>query len=363
MTGSSRISLLTACPSCKAHALTVIEAKGAFAGGECPTCGTRAGSTPVRAETLPEIAVPAARCRAAAQLPIVPTPPPEAARDGEPNARRRTGLGRRVVTGAAYSSFVVAAVALLATVLYRGLPTLESEPPTALSAPVFADAPAEVPHPAIAPNTSGATALPVPPAASAIGDAGIASLIDLKRRLPGTFPDPREGMMASEMAAYRAAESATTAERALGLSAQRRREVQRRLLLAGHDPNGVDGVFGPATRAAVANWQREAGIPSTGYLGRETLALLEQQTQQAFLRTQSRAGNPAARRAAPEDPAQPAERAAGSDRCQRNDGGAIAYGSTFKCDVAGLRESLGTLRRNLNTLLRGGEPAASPGRS
>ena len=36
----------------------------------------------------------------------------------------------------------------------------------------------------------------------------------------------------------------------------------------GHDPRGVDGIFGPGTRAALSAWQTAEGLEATGYLTR-----------------------------------------------------------------------------------------------
>jgi uncharacterized caspase-like protein/peptidoglycan hydrolase-like protein with peptidoglycan-binding domain len=76
-----------------------------------------------------------------------------------------------------------------------------------------------------------------------------------------------------------AARLAKAAEAALGLDGAKRREVQARLMLAGHDPRGVDGVFGPGTRAALAAWQAAAGLEATGYLGAAALDLLTRRTE------------------------------------------------------------------------------------
>jgi peptidoglycan hydrolase-like protein with peptidoglycan-binding domain len=64
---------------------------------------------------------------------------------------------------------------------------------------------------------------------------------------------------------------AAEAEAALDLDRQRRRQVQSQLAILGHQPRGVDGVFGPNTRAAIARFQRAEGYDDTGYLTREQL--------------------------------------------------------------------------------------------
>lgn len=75
---------------------------------------------------------------------------------------------------------------------------------------------------------------------------------------------------------------AAAVEATLGLGRAERREVQVRLLLAGHDPQGADGIFGPDTRAALTAWQAAVGIEPTGYLDAAALARLERSTEAAY---------------------------------------------------------------------------------
>ncbi|WP_296765391.1 peptidoglycan-binding domain-containing protein [Sediminimonas sp.] len=63
-------------------------------------------------------------------------------------------------------------------------------------------------------------------------------------------------------------------EAALDLDRNARREVQRDLSLLGFDPRGIDGVFGPGSRAAIRAHQRSLGMPETGYLSAEQLRIL-----------------------------------------------------------------------------------------
>lgn len=67
------------------------------------------------------------------------------------------------------------------------------------------------------------------------------------------------------------------AEKALKLSANDRRDVQRWLDLLGYDPRGIDGIFGPGTRAALTRWQAQNGLPATGYLDVQSLRKLRNQ--------------------------------------------------------------------------------------
>lgn len=55
-------------------------------------------------------------------------------------------------------------------------------------------------------------------------------------------------------------------EEGLNLDREARRQVQRDLSILGHNPKGIDGIFGPATRAALTSWQRANGYEASGYL-------------------------------------------------------------------------------------------------
>lgn len=55
-------------------------------------------------------------------------------------------------------------------------------------------------------------------------------------------------------------------ETLLKLDRNARREIQRRLTLLGFDTKGVDGSFGPNSRAAIQIWQQERDFPVSGYL-------------------------------------------------------------------------------------------------
>ena len=64
------------------------------------------------------------------------------------------------------------------------------------------------------------------------------------------------------------------AENALNLSRIRKRQVQELLLALGHDPNGIDGIFGRGTRNALRDWQDKNGYEATGYLTGDQLQRL-----------------------------------------------------------------------------------------
>lgn len=67
-------------------------------------------------------------------------------------------------------------------------------------------------------------------------------------------------------AALNAEAQAQATEAALGLDRTDRRNVQRNLSLLGYNPRGIDGIFGPGSRAAIKAWQRANGYDPTGYL-------------------------------------------------------------------------------------------------
>lgn len=71
-------------------------------------------------------------------------------------------------------------------------------------------------------------------------------------------------------------------EAEMRLSRDDRREIQLRLKIAGHNPRGIDGVFGPATRAAIESWQLKNGLAQTGYLDRNQRKLLNAQTAETY---------------------------------------------------------------------------------
>ena len=111
------------------------------------------------------------------------------------------------------------------------------------------------------------------------------------------YPGGRYG--ADARAAIAALENSAQArliavEEALGLDREARKEVQRALALLGYEPRGIDGIFGPGSRAAIAAWQRAVGSSSTGYL---TGADMRTLTTQAEARAAQLAAEAEARRA------------------------------------------------------------------
>jgi len=138
-------------------------------------------------------------------------------------------------------------------------------------------------------------------------------------------------------------------EDALALKRAARIDVQRRLALAGFDPNGIDGAFGPQTRTALADFQTAWGFPATGYLEASVYAELNQRTKDAYQALQRQAA--AAPSTAPELAPIAAERQVASadvddGRCARRSDGQIIERQSLACDLAGFSENFVSLGRN-----------------
>jgi peptidoglycan hydrolase-like protein with peptidoglycan-binding domain len=71
-------------------------------------------------------------------------------------------------------------------------------------------------------------------------------------------------------------------EMELALTDRDRAVLQRRLWLLGFDPRGVDGHFGPRTRAAIASWQSAHGFPPTGFLDSDQIANINTMSRQLY---------------------------------------------------------------------------------
>jgi hypothetical protein len=172
------------------------------------------------------------------------------------------------------------------------------------------------------------------------------------------YPDPREGMMPLQLAAIMDPGLAADAEASLDLSRAKRREIQQRLRLAEHDPNGIDGVFGPATRAAISAWQKQAGLPATGFISERTLGRLMAETNDEY---HARSMAEAARRDQDRRTVAvaPVPRPRLPDGCARLNSGKIAYGHNFRCDAKGLREDLSAVGRMLAHVIGSFEPSRS----
>lgn len=85
------------------------------------------------------------------------------------------------------------------------------------------------------------------------------------------------------------AEIARQAEQALGLSRDQRRQIQRHLELLGHQPGGIDGLFGGNTRNAIGRWQSANRIQATGYLTANQISQISNQAAQRAAQLQREA--------------------------------------------------------------------------
>jgi len=71
-------------------------------------------------------------------------------------------------------------------------------------------------------------------------------------------------------------------EDGLNLTRNERRAIQRNLTLLDFDTRGIDGIFGPRSRAAIRNWQQDNGFAQTSFL---TTAQINRIDAQARRRT------------------------------------------------------------------------------
>ncbi|MEM7056315.1 MAG: peptidoglycan-binding domain-containing protein [Pseudomonadota bacterium] len=139
------------------------------------------------------------------------------------------------------------------------------------------------------------------------------------------------------------------AEESLQLSRDTRRKLQRRLSLIGYDPAGIDGIFGPKTRVAIAALQQDADLEPTGFIDAQVKELIEARSQKSFAqwRKAQRKRRALSRRLAPtaSAPVTVAKipQAKRIPKCQRGEDGLIASNQSFSCDVDLLQESLQAL--------------------
>jgi peptidoglycan hydrolase-like protein with peptidoglycan-binding domain len=91
---------------------------------------------------------------------------------------------------------------------------------------------------------------------------------------PATVAPPAERAPVEPAAPPSTGVEAEAAETALALDQAARRGVQERLNVLGYATQGIDGIFGPGTRSAIAAWQQDQNLAGTGFLGGEQLRLL-----------------------------------------------------------------------------------------
>ncbi len=96
----------------------------------------------------------------------------------------------------------------------------------------------------------------------------------------GRFPDGEHAAEAQERLDRYTETPEDRAERLeaeLDLSREDRQAIQRDLTLLGYGTRGVDGIFGPGTRAAIVGWQEAQEREATGFLTREQVTALDGQ--------------------------------------------------------------------------------------
>ena len=134
-------------------------------------------------------------------------------------------------------------------------------------------------------------------------------------------------------------------EEALRLDRDERAAVQRRLALAGFDPRGFDGIFGPNTRRAISDFQTAWDFPATGYLEETVHAELSLRTEDAYQAMRNRSSALASAKQTPD--AREAEIAAPEGKCARRADGRIVPGQSLGCDMAGFAQQFATMGRNV----------------
>ncbi len=89
-----------------------------------------------------------------------------------------------------------------------------------------------------------------------------------------TPPEPTDAAPGTAPAPGPEASPAEAAEAALSLDQAARRRIQEQLTVLGYSTPGIDGIFGPGTRGAIAEWQKAQGFAGDGFVTREQLERL-----------------------------------------------------------------------------------------
>lgn len=379
MTCAKMVPIARTCPACGAsnriYAITP-EARPSWK-INCSQCGNLLFG--FRGPTPADATAPAEEPRRAAAPQQIATSPSgrRAVRAGAVAARRPRRMritrphGIAPNPGHALTGGVVALM-LLATIFRSGeIGDATGKAITAAGGPAPAAGPvaARSMRAPIAPSFAFSAPLAGPPAIPGAAEdradpdprAGIAAVELAEAPDHGGGADPRAGMPAAAQALNLG--SGAAVEAALDLTRSDRREMQRRLKLAEFDPELVDGIFGPATRAAIGAWQETAGLPATGYLDGAAMERLVAETEPAY-RAWAAAERARAERsrlaalATPVPPRRPFE----EDGCRRLASGEIAYGQNLRCDLHGLGDELRGLRDGVLTAFETAEPSHSQAR-
>jgi uncharacterized caspase-like protein len=92
------------------------------------------------------------------------------------------------------------------------------------------------------------------------------------------------GKSAIDPVALKADPATADAEKSLALDKTMRTAVQQRLVVLGHGKVKPTGIFDPATRKAIAEWQSSRELAPTTYLGKVQFAALVEQSEPAYQR-------------------------------------------------------------------------------
>ncbi len=84
------------------------------------------------------------------------------------------------------------------------------------------------------------------------------------------FPNGQNAQ-AARAALERIRTSPERVEQALMLTRDERRAIQNDLSVLGYDTRGIDGIFGPGTRGAITNWQRQNDLEESGFLTQDQI--------------------------------------------------------------------------------------------
>lgn len=109
------------------------------------------------------------------------------------------------------------------------------------------------------------------PQVAAVGSSPKTGAVKPQPGLKKTLPNPQNAVAGNQ-----------ETEASLGWNRTKRREVQTRLNLSGHNVGRSDGAFGPKTRAGISAWQTTNGIAATGYFTAAQYVLLITQTDSQY---------------------------------------------------------------------------------
>jgi hypothetical protein len=221
--------------------------------------------------------------------------------DRAPNSARSIKIGKEKLLTLAFGVLLLASV----YVGFSGAPIdtvrtsepsdiiiAEADPLTGVSrsVPELSAPPNEVPvrlvtGALISPRQSienlATVSLSIPPDAFALGGRADPAAIALPRPISRSEQPLTQAKPDDSGPAPGAAEAT---ENDLALSNRDRVLLQRKLWLLGYDPQGVDGIFGPKSRAAISGWQDAQGLPATGYLDGEQIAQINGTSGELYAR-------------------------------------------------------------------------------